>query len=112
MTRHALGVLAGLTLAAAAVVFVVINDTAGVPSAYVQRPADIALALALAAFLIVGGLLGPGHPIGRLLLLEGLVWELGLACAGYVNHAVYTAPGRCRPRRSRTGSSAGSGCRA
>lgn len=93
MTRRALPVLAGLSFAVAAAVFVVINDTAGVPATYVQRPADIALAAALAAFLVVGGLLGPGHPIGRLLLLEGVVWELGLACAGYVNHAVYTAPG-------------------
>ena len=89
-------VFAGLAFALAAALFVVVNDTAGVPSAYVQRPADIALAAALAAFLMVGGLLErgrPGHPIARLLILEGLVWELGLCCAGYVNHAVYTAPG-------------------
>ena len=91
-----IAVSAGLALALVAVLFVAVNDSAGVPSTYTQRPADIALAAALASFLIVGGLLArarPGHPIAWLLILEGLVWELGLCCAGYVNHAVYTAPG-------------------
>jgi DNA-binding SARP family transcriptional activator len=89
-------VTAGLALAFATMSFVVVNDTAGVPSRVQQRPADIALAAALAAFLVVGGLLArqrPRHPVAWLLIGEGLVWELGLFCAGYVNHAVYTAPG-------------------
>ena len=71
--------------------------------AYVQRPADIALAAALAAFLVVGGLLErgrPGHPIARLLILEGLVWELGLAA-----RATSTTPST--PRRVAAGAGRG-----
>jgi hypothetical protein len=67
-------VCVGLGLALAAAVFVVVND---------QPPADIALAAALSAFLVVGGLLAarrPWHPIAWLLIAQGLVWELGLFC--------------------------------
>ena len=82
---------AGLAFALGAVVFVLVNDTAGVPPGLRQRPVDIALAAAFAAFLVVGGLLDvqrPGHPIAWLLIAEGFVWELGLFCAGYVSRAV------------------------
>ena len=74
--------------------FVALDDPAGVPERVRQRPADVALALALAAFLVVGGLLAvqrPGHPIAWLLIAEGFVWELGLFCAGYVSHALPAA---------------------
>ena len=76
---------AGLAFALGAAVLVLINDTAGVPPGLRQRPVDIALAAAFAAFLVVGGLLDvqrPGHPIAWLLIAEGFVWELGLFCAG------------------------------
>ena len=68
-------VCAGLGLALASAGFVVAND---------GPPADIALAAAFSAFLVVGGLLAarrPWHPIAWLLIAEGLVWELGLFCA-------------------------------
>ena len=74
--------------------FVALDDPAGVPERVRQRPADVALALAFAAFLVVGGLLAvqrPGHPIAWLLIAEGFVWELGLFCAGYVSHALPAA---------------------
>jgi hypothetical protein len=34
-----------------------------------------------------------GNPVGWLLLLEGLAWELGLLCAGYVGYAAVLHPG-------------------
>ena len=105
---------AGLAFALGAAVFVLVNDTAGVPPGLRQRPVDIALAAAFAAFLVVGGLLDaqrPGHPIAWLLIAEGFVWELGLFCAGYVSHAVSPAP-RCPRRAWRRGSWPGSGSRA
>ena len=87
-------VCAGLALAIGAMLFVALDDPAGVPERVRQRPADVALALAFAAFLVVGGLLAvqrPGHPIAWLLIAEGFVWELGLFCAGYVSHALPAA---------------------
>ena len=42
--------------------FVALDDPVGVPERVRQRPADAALALALAAFLVVGGLLALQRP--------------------------------------------------
>ena len=50
-----IAVAAGLALALLAALFVAVNDRVGVPSTYTQRPADIALAAALASFLSSAG---------------------------------------------------------
>ena len=66
------------------------------PGLQPHLPGDLVLTAALCAFLVVGALVAarrPANPIGWLLLAEGLVWELGLFCQGYVGYAVYTRPG-------------------
>ena len=83
---------AGLLVTAAAMAFVVANrGLEEPPGLRPHLPADLLWALAFSTFLIAGGLVAarrPGNPVGWLLLLEGLVWELGLFCAGYVGHEV------------------------
>lgn len=90
--RAARGVAAaGLLITAAAMAFVVANrDLDGPLGLTPSLPADLLWALAFSAFLLVGGLVAsrlPGNPVGWLLLLEGVVWELGLFCAGYVGYS-------------------------
>ena len=83
---------AGLLITAAAMAFLVANrDLDGPPGLTPSLPADLLWAIAFSAFLLVGGLVAsrrPGNPVGRLLLLEGLAWELGLFCAGYVGYSI------------------------
>ena len=83
---------AGLLITAAAMAFVVANrDLDGPPGLTPSLPADLLWALAFSAFLLVGGLVAsrrPGNPVGWLLLVEGVVWELGLFCAGYVGYSL------------------------
>ena len=82
----------GLLITAGAMAFVVANrDLDGPPGLTPSLPADLLWALAFSAFLLVGALVAarrPGNPVGRLLLLEGIAWELGLFCAGYVGYTV------------------------
>ncbi len=91
--RAACGVAAaGLLITASAMAFVVANrDLDGPPGLTPSLPADLLWALAFSAFLLVGALVAsrrPGNPVGWLLLVEGVVWELGLFCAGYVGYTV------------------------
>ncbi len=83
---------AGLLITAAAMAFVVANrGLEQPPGLRPHLPADLLWALAFSTYLLAGGLVAarrPGNPVGWLLLLEGLVWELGLFCAGYVGHEV------------------------
>jgi DNA-binding SARP family transcriptional activator len=83
---------AGLLITAGAMAFVVANrDLDGPPGLTPSLPADLLWALAFSAFLVVGGMVAarrPGNPVGWLLLIEGVVWELGLFCAGYVGYSI------------------------
>ena len=83
---------AGLVVTVAAMAFVVANRGLEEPPGLAPRlPADLLWALAFSTFLLAGALVAtrrPTNPVGWLLLIEGLVWELGLFCAGYVGHTV------------------------
>src|SRR5829696_6091184 len=52
-----------------------------------RRPADLVLVAALAAFLIVGGLLVRSRPrLAWLLIAEGALWEVGILSDAWLYH--------------------------
>lgn len=83
-------------MGATVVALTVANRGIDAPAGLRPHLSDALFALAMAAFAVVGALVAtrrPGNVVGWLLLAQGLLWELGLMCAGWVAHAVFTAPG-------------------
>ena len=95
-TAWGLAAAGGAIAAAAAVFRSRTGDIDSPPGLQPHLPGDLLLTAALCAFLVVGALVAsrrPHNPVGWLLLAEGLGWELGLLCQGYVGYAVYANPG-------------------
>jgi DNA-binding SARP family transcriptional activator len=83
------GVSCGLALAGATL------NVAGHPTA-TDLNYDVGFAVTFLGFSVVGSLAAarlPGNPVGWLLLVQGLCWELSGALAGYANYVLVARPG-------------------
>jgi DNA-binding SARP family transcriptional activator len=57
---------------------------------------DTAFAVMFLGFSVTGSLIAarlPGNPVGWLLLIQGMCWELSGALAGYANYVLFARPG-------------------
>jgi hypothetical protein len=57
---------------------------------------DTAFAVTFLGFSVTGSLIAarlPGNPVGWLLLIQGMCWELSGALAGYANYVLFARPG-------------------